>query len=111
MNVSGFPKTKKTNMSMLKGSGIPVIMPNNYITPNQGRAKSHFRGVTNAMDLLSNNSLGGGAISMTNSQMIETDRSSNQKRSLNFLVKKKEAERIDEENAVILKRLQKVKPT
>ena len=43
--------------------------------------------------------------------MMETDRSTSQKKSLNFLVKKKEAERIDEENAVILKRLQKVKPT
>ena len=42
---------------------------------------------------------------------METDRSTSQKKSLNFLVKKKEAERIDEENAVILKRLQKVKPT
>ena len=56
------------------------------------------------MDLLSNNSvvLAG---SMTNSQMMETERSTSQKKSLNFLVKKKEAERIDEENAVILKRL------
>ena len=79
-------------------------MPNNFVSPNQGRAKSHFRGVTNAVDLLSNNSvvLAG---SMTNSQMMETDRSTSQKKSLNFLVKKKEAERIDEENAVILKRL------
>ena len=60
--------------------------------------------MTNAVDLLSNNSvvLAG---SMTNSQMMETDRSTSQKKSLNFLVKKKEAERIDEENAVILKRL------
>ena len=60
--------------------------------------------MTNAVDLLSNNSvvLAG---SMTNSQMMETDRSTSQKKSLNFLVKKKEAERIDEENAVIWKRL------
>ena len=71
MNISGF--THKLKPPMVP-SGIPSIMPNNFVSPNQGRAKSHFRGVTNAVDLLSNNSvvLAG---SMTNSQMMETDRS------------------------------------
>ena len=55
MNVSGFPTKKQ--LAIIKGQGIPAIMPNNFVSPNQGRAKSHFRGVTNAMDLLSNNSL------------------------------------------------------
>ena len=70
MNISGFTHKKPPQIP----SAIPSIMPNNFVSPNQGRAKSHFRGVTNAVDLLSNNSvvLAG---SMTNSQMMETDRS------------------------------------
>ena len=82
-------------------------MPNNFVSPNQGRAKSHFRGVKNPLELLSNNSLGNALMdmSMSQSNVAETDRSTSQKKSLNFLVKKKEAERIDEENAFILKRL------
>ena len=65
MNISGF--TNKQNLT-----GIPHIMPNNFVSPNQTRAKSHFRGVTNAVDLLSNNSIPA-VQSMGNSQM-DTDR-------------------------------------
>ena len=87
-------------------------MPNNFVSPNQGRAKSHFRGIQNPLELLSNNSVGNAMdVSMTNGSIAETDRASSQKKSLNFLLKKKEAERIDEENAFLLKRLQKIKPT
>ena len=43
--------------------------------------------------------------------MVDSEVGSTQKKSLNFLEKKREAERIDDENACMLKRLQKVRPT
>ena len=54
-------------------------MPNNFVSPNQGRAKSHFRGVKNPLELLSNNSLGNAMMdmSMSNSNVAETDRGTN----------------------------------
>ena len=70
------------------------------------RANSHFRGTFNLNDMLSNQSLL--QTNMSSSTMIDSSQPMKQKRSLNFINKKREAERIDLENAQLMKRLQQL---
>lgn len=66
----------------------------------QNRAQSHVRGTFNPIEVLSNHSLL--QSNMSSSTMIDSTRPMKQKRSLNFITKKREAERIDEENALFM---------
>lgn len=69
------------------------------------RASSQFRGhQLSVNEMMSNYSLM--HTNMSQSTLVDSSRPVNQKRSLNFYVKKKEAERIDEQNAILMKRLQ-----
>ena len=73
--------------------------PGGTFFPKQ-RANSHFGQTMNLNDILSNQSLL--QSNMSSSTMIDSSRPIKQKRSLNFHNKKREAERIDTENAVIM---------
>ena len=59
-----------------------------------------MRGTFNPIEVLSNHSLL--QSNMSSSTMIDSTRPMKQKRSLNFITKKREAERIDEENALFM---------
>lgn len=77
-------------------------------TNSKLRATSNFRGSnSNPMqlaDIMSNTSML--QTNMSQSTMIDSSQPMKQKRSLNFINKKREAERIDQENIQIMKRLQ-----
>ena len=70
------------------------------------RSGSQFRQTMNMNDILSNQSLL--QTNMSTSTMIDSSRALKQKRSLNFINKKRDAERIDFENAQLMKRLEKL---
>ena len=74
--------------------------PGGTFFPKQ-RANSHFRQTININDLLSNQSLIH-SNNTSSSTMIDSSRPTKQKRSLNFINKKKEAERIDAENTILM---------
>ena len=102
--------TKKTNRSkeqpylssinendIFRGTGGQMTLP-------ERRAMSLVRGSINATDLLSQNrSLLHSNASSSN--ILDTSKDIKQKRSLNFIMKKREAERIDAENQQFLKKL------
>lgn len=62
-----------------------------------GRAFSNVRGATQLADILTNTSML--QTNMSQSTMIDSSQPLKQKRSLNFINKKREAERIDQENS------------
>ena len=68
------------------------------------RAMSLVRGSMQATDLLSANNTFVASNASTNN-ILDTSKEIKQKRSLNFILKKREAERIDQENQMLLKKL------